>query len=247
MNVIKKIGHNEIVEITTPVHITWHGGKSRLCGDFRALNNYTKPDSYPIPRIPHAPDKLEKPIWALEKFHYYFECAVIEFYTDCTALKSLHNMKTTNRHMLRWQIAIQEYKDKDNTETEGTETPILGISSSELNNELFSPVTKPYAKHKQCIIMLQLLQQNYRSPELESELEEPWLRDYKDKKKFLIDELLNHREKHTGSLTVIDRDNISLILQEFHNCLSMGHIKEDRTKERVAITAWWPQWEQEMS
>ncbi|MBW0589006.1 hypothetical protein O181_128721, partial [Austropuccinia psidii MF-1] len=60
MDVIRKIGHNEIVEITTPVPISWHDGKSRLFGDFRALNNYTKADRYPIPRIPHALDKLEK-------------------------------------------------------------------------------------------------------------------------------------------------------------------------------------------
>ncbi|MBW0477543.1 hypothetical protein O181_017258 [Austropuccinia psidii MF-1] len=57
---IRKIQHNEIVEITTPVLITWHDGNSRLCGDFRALNNYTKADRYPIPRIPHALDKLAK-------------------------------------------------------------------------------------------------------------------------------------------------------------------------------------------
>ncbi|MBW0555918.1 hypothetical protein O181_095633 [Austropuccinia psidii MF-1] len=60
MDVIRKIGHNEIVGITTPVLITWHDCKSRLCGDLRALNNYTKADRYPIPRIPHALDKLEK-------------------------------------------------------------------------------------------------------------------------------------------------------------------------------------------
>ncbi|MBW0558289.1 hypothetical protein O181_098004 [Austropuccinia psidii MF-1] len=60
MDVIRKIGHNEIVEITTPVLITWHDRKSRLCGDFRALNNYTKEDRYPIPSIPHALDKLAK-------------------------------------------------------------------------------------------------------------------------------------------------------------------------------------------
>ncbi|MBW0513993.1 hypothetical protein O181_053708 [Austropuccinia psidii MF-1] len=54
--VIRKIGHNEIVEITTAVLITWNDGKSRLCGDFRALNNYTKTDKHPIPRIPHALD-----------------------------------------------------------------------------------------------------------------------------------------------------------------------------------------------
>ncbi|MBW0481545.1 hypothetical protein O181_021260 [Austropuccinia psidii MF-1] len=60
MDVIRKIGHNEIVEIATPVLITWNDGKSRLCGDFRALNNYTKSDRYLIPRIPHSLDKLEK-------------------------------------------------------------------------------------------------------------------------------------------------------------------------------------------
>ncbi|MBW0533800.1 hypothetical protein O181_073515 [Austropuccinia psidii MF-1] len=60
MDVIRKIGHNEIVEITTPVLITWNDGKSRLCGDFKALNNYTKADRYPIPSIPHALDKLAK-------------------------------------------------------------------------------------------------------------------------------------------------------------------------------------------
>ncbi|MBW0536213.1 hypothetical protein O181_075928 [Austropuccinia psidii MF-1] len=54
IDVIRKIGHNEIVEITTPGLITWHDGKSRLRGDIRALNHYTKSDRYPIPRILHA-------------------------------------------------------------------------------------------------------------------------------------------------------------------------------------------------
>ncbi|MBW0536460.1 hypothetical protein O181_076175 [Austropuccinia psidii MF-1] len=60
MYVIRKIGDNEIVEVTTTVLITWYDGKSRLCGYFRALKNCTKYDRYPIPRIPHAVDKLEK-------------------------------------------------------------------------------------------------------------------------------------------------------------------------------------------
>ncbi|MBW0462720.1 hypothetical protein O181_002435 [Austropuccinia psidii MF-1] len=60
MDVIRKIGHNKIVKNTTPILITWNYGKSRLCGDFRALNNYTKAYKYPVPRIPHSLDKLEK-------------------------------------------------------------------------------------------------------------------------------------------------------------------------------------------
>ncbi|MBW0520728.1 hypothetical protein O181_060443 [Austropuccinia psidii MF-1] len=252
-------------------------------------------------------------VWALEKLHYYLEGAVFKVYTDCRALKSLLNMKTTKRHILRWQIAIQEdrgnmtiiYKegkshtnadglsrwpldnvksnpaydpevaakipmhfmeidrkknfrlsewapesrslDSGHTDSEGRETPILEIGSSELHTELFNAVMRTYAKHKQCGILLQLLKQKYRSPELESQLEEPWLRDYKDNKYFLIDCLLYHREKHTSSLTIVDRDHISLILQEFHDCPYMGHMSEDRTKESVASTALWPKQEQELS
>ncbi|MBW0484176.1 hypothetical protein O181_023891 [Austropuccinia psidii MF-1] len=67
--------------------------------------------------------------------------------------------------------------DNVDTGSEGTETLTLGISSSELHNEFFSAVIKHYAKQKQCGILLQLLQQKCSSPEVESQLEEPWLRD----------------------------------------------------------------------
>ncbi|MBW0498098.1 hypothetical protein O181_037813 [Austropuccinia psidii MF-1] len=152
-------------------------------------------------------------------------------------------MKTTNRHMLRWQIAIQEYRgnmtiiykerkrhinadglrrwpldnvkgkpaydpevaaknhihfmeidrrknlrlsewapgsgtpDSGDTDSEGTETTILGISSSAMHNEFFSTVMRTYSKQKKCGILLRLLQKKYRSPELESQLEAPWLKD----------------------------------------------------------------------
>ncbi|MBW0592020.1 hypothetical protein O181_131735 [Austropuccinia psidii MF-1] len=80
--------------------------------------------------------------------------------------------------------------DSGNTNSEGTETPILEISYSELHTEFLNAVMKTYAKHKQCGILLQLLQEKYRSPELESQIEEPWLRDNKYNKSFLIDGLL---------------------------------------------------------
>ncbi|MBW0540209.1 hypothetical protein O181_079924 [Austropuccinia psidii MF-1] len=44
LGVLTKLGHNEQVEVTTPVIITWHNGKQRMVGDIRALNIYTIPD-----------------------------------------------------------------------------------------------------------------------------------------------------------------------------------------------------------
>ncbi|MBW0535729.1 hypothetical protein O181_075444 [Austropuccinia psidii MF-1] len=275
--VLNEVGHNEEVEVTTPVTITWHNDNSRMVGNFKALNTYTIPDRYPIPRIhktltqlskanfitsmdalkgiqkkiltsnsrkllreishcgiyeylripfgiknapshyqrmmnttfPHelsegrliiysdyilicsetcqlhlkrlssvlnkilqvnmeislkkywkTPFKLyidacgeglgaalhqvqivkDKPyegpicvisiqikhtearygasqmeylflVWALEKLYYYLNGSVFEVITDCNSVISLINIETPNRHMLRWQIAIQEYKD----------------------------------------------------------------------------------------------------------------------------------------
>ncbi|MBW0581078.1 hypothetical protein O181_120793 [Austropuccinia psidii MF-1] len=50
LGVLRKVGHNEEVEVTTPVIIAWNNYKSRMVGDFRAYNTYTVPDRYPITR-----------------------------------------------------------------------------------------------------------------------------------------------------------------------------------------------------
>ncbi|MBW0467226.1 hypothetical protein O181_006941 [Austropuccinia psidii MF-1] len=97
MDVIRKIGHNEIVEITTPVLITCHDGKSRLGGDFRALNNYTKADRCPITRIPHALDKLSK----------------AKYITKLDCMKGFHQngVKPNSMKLLRiiFHLGIYEY------------------------------------------------------------------------------------------------------------------------------------------
>ncbi|MBW0488558.1 hypothetical protein O181_028273 [Austropuccinia psidii MF-1] len=63
--VIRKAGHNGEVKITTPVIVAWHNGKSRMVGDFRALNTYTVPDRYQIPKnlnfpYPNIPSSVYK-------------------------------------------------------------------------------------------------------------------------------------------------------------------------------------------
>ncbi|MBW0558934.1 hypothetical protein O181_098649 [Austropuccinia psidii MF-1] len=60
LGVLRKVGHNEQVEVTTPVIIAWHNGKTRMVGDFRALKTYTISDRYPIPTIHETLTKLSQ-------------------------------------------------------------------------------------------------------------------------------------------------------------------------------------------
>ncbi|MBW0547202.1 hypothetical protein O181_086917, partial [Austropuccinia psidii MF-1] len=51
LGVIRKVGHNEEVEVPSPGIVAWHDGKYRMVGDFIALNTYTVPERYPIPKV----------------------------------------------------------------------------------------------------------------------------------------------------------------------------------------------------
>ncbi|MBW0460962.1 hypothetical protein O181_000677 [Austropuccinia psidii MF-1] len=74
LGVLRKVGHKEEVEFTTAVIITWENDKSRMVGDFEALNTYTIADRYPIPRIHETWTQLSKAKYitamdALKGFH----------------------------------------------------------------------------------------------------------------------------------------------------------------------------------
>ncbi|MBW0569166.1 hypothetical protein O181_108881 [Austropuccinia psidii MF-1] len=60
LGVLRKVGHNEEVEVTKPVIISWNNDRYRMVGDFRALNTYTVPDRYPIPKIQETLTQFSK-------------------------------------------------------------------------------------------------------------------------------------------------------------------------------------------
>ncbi|MBW0543409.1 hypothetical protein O181_083124 [Austropuccinia psidii MF-1] len=74
LGVIRKVGHNEELEITTPVIVAWNNGESRIVGDLRALKTYTVPDRYPIPKIQISLTQISQAVYittmdALKGFH----------------------------------------------------------------------------------------------------------------------------------------------------------------------------------
>ncbi|MBW0520721.1 hypothetical protein O181_060436 [Austropuccinia psidii MF-1] len=84
-------------------------------------------------------------VWALEKVHYHLCGSAFEVITDCNAVKSLLNMKTPNRHMLRWQIAVQEYRGNINivNRARNIHKNADGLSIWELPNTSDNPAYVP--------------------------------------------------------------------------------------------------------
>ncbi|MBW0572295.1 hypothetical protein O181_112010 [Austropuccinia psidii MF-1] len=186
-------------------------------------------------------------VWALEKLNYFPEQCVFELITYCTAFKSLLNMKTPNRHMLRWQIAIQEYKGNmtifhkdgnihrnadglrrwplpnniDNPayfpEEASPQIPIERVSVTELNSTFFEELRNSYTQDKNCSILYQLLTKDCKSNSLIHALDEIWKKSYHERRFHLLDGIMYQRTKHTCVMTVVDRSLINLLLKECHD------------------------------
>ncbi|MBW0486294.1 hypothetical protein O181_026009 [Austropuccinia psidii MF-1] len=126
-------------------------------------------------------------VWALEKLHYYLDGRVFKVITDCNAVRSLLNMKTPNRNMLRWKIAIQEYQGsmtivhkagKIHKNSDGLnrwalantpdnpayvpleaepQIPIEEINMTDIGTKFFVQVGESYKQDKNCHILTSLL------------------------------------------------------------------------------------------
>ncbi|MBW0578795.1 hypothetical protein O181_118510 [Austropuccinia psidii MF-1] len=159
-------------------------------------------------------------VWALEKLSPFLEGCVFEVITDCKAVKSLLNMKTPNRHMLRWQIAIQEYggnmtivhkdgnvhenadglrrwplpNDIDNLpyvlEEASPQITIEGISVTDLNTTFFEEVRNSYTQDKNCSILLQLLNKDCKDNSLIHDLDEVGKKSYDEGRFHLLDGII---------------------------------------------------------
>ncbi|MBW0564778.1 hypothetical protein O181_104493 [Austropuccinia psidii MF-1] len=147
-------------------------------------------------------------VWALGKLSYFLEGCFFGVITDFTIFKSLLNMKTPNRHMLIFQIAIQEYrgnmtivhkdrninknadglsrwtlpnnivKPSDEPDKASPQISIEGISVTDLNNTFFEEVSSSYTRDKNCSILCQLLIQDCKDHSLIRASDEVWKKSY---------------------------------------------------------------------
>ncbi|MBW0568892.1 hypothetical protein O181_108607 [Austropuccinia psidii MF-1] len=170
--------------------------------------------------------------------------------------------------MLRWQIAIQEYRgnmtivhkygnihknadvlsrwplpnDIDNPayvpEEASPQIPIERISVTDLNTTFFEEVRNSYTQNKNCSILNQLLNKDCKDNSLIHSLDELWKKSYDEGRFHLLDCIIYHRTKHTCVMKVVYMSLINLVLKECHDSPISGHLSEDRTREKVKTCIW---------
>ncbi|MBW0560657.1 hypothetical protein O181_100372 [Austropuccinia psidii MF-1] len=184
-------------------------------------------------------------VGALEKLHYYLDGTVFDVITDCNAVKSLLSMKTPNRHMLRWQIASQEYRGNMTTvhKSGNIHKNADGLSRWALANTPDNPACVPQEEHH----IEPTSNEDCKDPSLSSKLDETWKKAYDEGRFHRLDGILYHRTKHTCDMALTDRNLINTILHEFHDSVAAEHLSEDRKLERVETCSWWPNWKKDVT
>ncbi|MBW0502234.1 hypothetical protein O181_041949 [Austropuccinia psidii MF-1] len=177
--------------------------------------------------------------------------------------------------MLRWQIAIQEYRGnmtivhkagKIHNNADGlsrwtlantpdnpayvpleaeSQIPIEGINITDIGTEFLQEVRESYKKDRNCHILTSLLDQDGKDTSLVNVLDEAWKNSYSQGIFYLFDGIIHHRTKHYCVMKLCSRLLINTILNECHDSIYSGHLSEYGTLEKVKNCAWWPSWRKE--
>ena len=123
---------------------------------------------------------------------------------------------------------------------------IVSISISDVSEEFFNEVGESYNKDPDAYKVKMALSKDFKDKSLIENIGEPWKKGLLDGRFTMWDELLYHRTKYSGALVIVNRDHINFILMECHDTVYSGHLSEDRTFEKVRITAWWPGWRKDV-
>ncbi|MBW0589712.1 hypothetical protein O181_129427 [Austropuccinia psidii MF-1] len=181
---------------------------------------WSKPDGMPLLSL------------GFPKLHHYLDGTVFDVIMDCNDVKSLLNMKNPNRHMLRWQIAIQNHrgnvtivhksgnihKNEDglsrwalaNTPENPEWVPqeehhIEGICVTDIGTKFLKQVKESYRMYRTCHILCQFLMKYCKDLSLSSKLDEIWKKAYDEGRFHLLVGILYHRTKHTCFMALTDR------------------------------------------
>ncbi|MBW0555422.1 hypothetical protein O181_095137 [Austropuccinia psidii MF-1] len=261
LGVLRKVGHNEQVNVRTPVIIALHNGKLRMVGDLRALSTYNIPDRSPIPIIHGTLTQLSQAKFitamdSLKGFHQnskkllriIVHCGIYEY------LRMPFGIKNAPSHYQRLINAIFSDELSEGWLIIYIDDIIVCSETLENNLKRLERVLQKIVQvnmkvsFKYCHFAYSelkalrhlLLIKDFKDASLPTKLDELWKKAYEEGRVHLLDGIILDRTKHECVITLTDRSLIQNILHECHYSVVSGHLSEYRTLERVKTCSWWP-------
>ncbi|MBW0541283.1 hypothetical protein O181_080998 [Austropuccinia psidii MF-1] len=172
--------------------------------------------------------------------------------------------------MLRWQIAIKEYRgnmtivhkagnihkncdglsrwELPNTPNNPAYIPTDGephitievINITDVGKEFFDECRKRYNQDRNFHVLTALLDKYCKNSALAYSLDDIWKKSYYNGRFHCFDGILYHISKHTCVMVLCSRMLINTILLEFCDEIYSGNWSEDRKMEIIKTFSWWP-------
>ncbi|GAA5905634.1 hypothetical protein JCM5296_000534 [Sporobolomyces johnsonii] len=209
-------------------------------------------------------------VWALEKLHVFLDGTHFTVWPDAQALRSLMDMHSPSRHMLRWQLAIQECRGhmhirhrpgKANGSADGLSrfplpndasnpaanlsddvaVRVQALSFAMLDDEFFSRIRRSYEADRDFARIFRALKKPEKDiSQLLAGLDAATHRDFIAGRFLLLGDLLYRRKGSRTSLVVLDKETRAALLSACHDEVTSGHFALEKTYARLQPLAWWP-------
>jgi len=165
---------------------------------------------------------------AIERFHIFVQGLHFEVVTDCNALVFAFKKIDINLRIARWSLALQNYSfelvhrpGEKMTHVDALSRHIMFINAPTLQDKL-----------------MQRQMSDERIRDLAESLE------YKENKRFVLDNALVYRVYQERLLFVVPQIMIGNVIRVYHD--KAGHVGVQKTMEGILNTYWFPSMKQKV-
>ncbi|MBW0528260.1 hypothetical protein O181_067975 [Austropuccinia psidii MF-1] len=148
-----------------------------------------------------------------------WQIAIQEYRSNMTIVHKAGNIQKDANELSRWALANTPYNPAYVPLEAEPQIPIEGINKTDIGTEFFKEVRESYKQDKTCHIFTSLLDKGCKDTYLINALDEVWKNSYSEGRFLLFVGIIYHRTKNSCLMTLCSRLLINTILHESHDSI----------------------------
>ncbi|MBW0514976.1 hypothetical protein O181_054691 [Austropuccinia psidii MF-1] len=160
-----------------------------------------------------------------------WQIAIQDYRGNMTIVHKAGNIHKNADHLSRWELPNTPDNPTYVPATAETQISIEGSNITYVGTEFFEKVRESYKKYRDCHILTSPLEKDCRDSDLANSFDDLWKSSYENGRFHLFDGIVYHRSKHTFVMVLCSSMLVKTILIECHDKINPGNLSEDRTIE----------------